>query len=757
MVEKKQTMFNIIEKEIKWEGKKLTLQTGKIARQATGAVMATYGETMVLATVVAAKEAKEDQDFFPLTVNYQEKFASSGKIPGSFNRREGRPSVHETLISRLIDRPIRPLFPETFKNEVQVIATVFNYDKENNPDIVAMIASSAALSISGIPFMGPIGAARVAYVKNKYVINPTRKQMENTKLDLVVAGTNEGVLMVESEANELSEEIMLGAVEAGFKSFQPIIKLINEMAEEVGNEKWEIPTRPAEYETVMQSFKSLIGSELKKAYTIKAKQERASKIAEIKEKAIASINEEDEASLKIAPTVFSDLEAEIMRTAILKGEPRIDGRDTKTIRPIECEVGILGRNHGSALFTRGETQALVSATIGIKDDEQLEDDLNGIRGERFMLHYNFPPFSVGETGKLGSPGRREIGHGKLAWRANHAMLPTAEEFPYTIRVVSDITESNGSSSMATTCGASLAMMDAGIPVKAPVAGIAMGLIKEGDTFAILSDIMGDEDHLGDMDFKVAGTKDGITALQMDIKITSITFEIMKQALAQAHVGREHILGKMAEAISAPRKELSKYAPTIVEMHVNPKKIRDIIGSGGNVIRSICEKSNTKIEIEDSGLVKIAGTTQEEIQTAIDIINEICVEPEVGKIYDGTVSRIMDFGAVVSFLGNNDGMVHISEIQEEKIKKIGDVLKVGDKVRVLLTEVKDGKNRLSIKQALKKENGEVKKVKETKEVKKEEKEKTSSNTKANTKTKTKAKAKTTAKTTTAKKETKSKKK
>lgn len=751
MVEKKQTMFNIIEKEIKWEGKKLTLQTGKIARQATGAVMATYGETMVLATVVAAKEAKEDQDFFPLTVNYQEKFASSGKIPGSFNRREGRPSVHETLISRLIDRPIRPLFPETFKNEVQVIATVFNYDKENNPDIVAMIASSAALSISGIPFMGPIGAARVAYVNKKYVINPTRKQMENTKLDLVVAGTNEGVLMVESEANELSEEIMLGAVEAGFKSFQPIIKLINEMAEEVGNEKWEIPARPAEYETVMQSFKSLIGSELKKAYTIKAKQERASKIAEIKEKAIASINEEDEVSLKIAPTVFSDLEAEIMRTAILKGEPRIDGRDTKTIRPIECEVGILGRNHGSALFTRGETQALVSATIGIKDDEQLEDDLNGIRGERFMLHYNFPPFSVGETGKLGSPGRREIGHGKLAWRANHAMLPTAEEFPYTIRVVSDITESNGSSSMATTCGASLAMMDAGIPVKAPVAGIAMGLIKEGDTFAILSDIMGDEDHLGDMDFKVAGTKDGITALQMDIKITSITFEIMKQALAQAHIGREHILGKMAEAISAPRKELSKYAPTIVEMHVNPKKIRDIIGSGGNVIRSICEKSNTKIEIEDSGLVKIAGTTQEEIQTAIDIINEICVEPEVGKIYDGTVSRIMEFGAVVSFLGNNDGMVHISEIQEEKVKKIGDVLKVGDKVRVLLTEVKDGKNRLSIKQALKKENGEVKKVKETKEVKKEEKEKTSSNTKASTKTKTKAK------TTTTKKETKSKKK
>lgn len=724
MFGKKKSMFNIVEKEIMWEGKKLTLQTGKIARQATGAIMATYGETMVLATVVAEKQPKEDQDFFPLTVNYQEKFASSGKIPGSFNRREGRPSTHETLVSRLIDRPIRPLFPETFKNEVQVIATVFNYDKENNPDIVAMIASSAALAVSGIPFMGPIGSARVAYIKDKYVINPTLKQMENSKLDLVVAGTSEGVLMVESEANELSEEVMLGAVEAGFKSFQPIIKLIKTMAKEVGNEKWEIPARPTEYETLMESFKSLIGKELKKAYTIKAKQERAEKITEIKEKAIASINEDDEVSLKIAPSVFSDLEAEIMRTAILKGEPRIDGRDTTTIRPIECEVGILGRNHGSALFTRGETQALVSATIGIKDDEQLEDDLNGVRGERFMLHYNFPPFSVGETGKLGSPGRREIGHGKLAWRANHAMLPTEAEFPYTIRVVSDITESNGSSSMATTCGASLAMMDAGIPVKAPVAGIAMGLIKEGDKFAILSDIMGDEDHLGDMDFKVAGTKNGITALQMDIKITSITFEIMKQALSQAHTGREHILGKMAEAITSPRTELSKYAPTIVEIHVNPKKIRDIIGSGGNVIRGICEKSNTKIEIEDNGLVKIAGTTQEEIQTAIDIINEICIEPEVGQIYDGTVSKIMDFGAVVTFLGNNDGMVHITEIQDEKPSKIEDVLKVGQKVRVLLTEIKDGKNRLSIKQAKKKDNGETKAETKTEtKAKKESKPKT----------------------------------
>ena len=696
---KKKSMFNIVEKEIMWEGKKLTLQTGKIARQATGAVFVTYGDTKVLATVVAAKEAKEGQDFFPLTVNYQEKFASAGKIPGSFNRREGRPSVHETLVSRLIDRPIRPLFPETFKNEVQVIATVFNYDKTNSPDIVAMIASSAALAISGIPFMGPIGAARVAYINDKFVVNPTKQELENTKLDLVVAGTEEGVLMVESEANELSEDTMLSAVETGFKSFQPIIKLIKEMKQEVGNPDWEIPAQVPEYATLKAKFVAEFGDEITKAYKIKAKLERQDALADIKERAFATIDAEDEVSLRVAPYVFSDIEAETMRGAILRGEPRIDGRDTKTVRPIECEVGILGRNHGSALFTRGETQALVSATIGVKDDEQLEDDLNGVRGERFMLHYNFPPFSVGECGKLGSPGRREIGHGKLAWRANHAMLPSYEEFPYTIRVVSDITESNGSSSMATTCGASLAMMDAGIPVKAPVAGIAMGLIKEGDQFAILTDIMGDEDHLGDMDFKVAGTKDGITALQMDIKITSITFEIMKQALAQAHEGRKHILGKMAEAIKEPRKELSQYAPTIVEMQINPKKIRSVIGSGGAVIRSICEKSNTKIEIEDSGLVKIAGLDKDEISVAQKMINDICADPEIGKVYDGEVIKLMDFGAVVSIMnGSNEGMVHISEIRDRKVKKIEDVLAVGDKVRVMVTEMKDGKTRLSIKQA-----------------------------------------------------------
>ena len=696
---KKKSMFNIVEKEIMWEGKKLILQTGKIARQATGAVFATYGDTKVLATVVAAKSVVEGQDFFPLTVNYQEKFASAGKIPGSFNRREGRPSVHETLVSRLIDRPIRPLFPETFKNEVQVIATVFNYDKSNAPDIVAMIASSAALAISGIPFMGPIGAARVAYVDDKFIVNPTKSELENTKLDLVVAGTDEGVLMVESEANELSEETMLSAVETGFKSFQPIIKLIKEMKAEVGNPDWEIPAQAPEYTTLKERFIAQFGEEITNAYKIKAKLERQDVLADIKERAFATIDAEDEVSLRVAPSVFSDIEAETMRGSILRGEPRIDGRDTKTVRPIECEVGILGRNHGSALFTRGETQALVSATIGVKDDEQLEDDLDGVRGERFMLHYNFPPFSVGECGKLGTPGRREIGHGKLAWRANHAMLPTYEEFPYTIRVVSDITESNGSSSMATTCGASLAMMDAGIPVRAPVAGIAMGLIKEGDKFAILTDIMGDEDHLGDMDFKVAGTKDGITALQMDIKITSITFEIMKQALAQAHEGRKHILGKMAEAIKGPRKELSQYAPTVFEMQINPKKIRSVIGTGGVVIRSICEKTNTKIEIEDSGLVKIAGLDKDEISSAKSMIDEICADPEVGKIYDGEVTKLMDFGAVVSIMnGANEGMVHISEISERKVKKIEDALSVGDKVRVKVTEMKDGKTRLSIKQA-----------------------------------------------------------
>ncbi len=693
----KKTMFNIIEKEIMWAGKKLTLQTGKIARQATGAVFAKYGETTVLATVVAAKDAKPDQDFFPLTVNYQEKFASSGKIPGSFQRREGRPSTRETLISRLIDRPIRPLFPKTFKNEVQVIATVYNYDKANNPDILAMVASSAAIAISGIPFTAPIGAARVGYIDGSFIINPLRHEIEKSELDLVVAGTDEGVLMVESEANELSEDIMLSAVETGFKSFGPVIKLIREMKKEVGNKDWQTPEMPKEYFDLKTKITDDFKTEIKKAYQIHDKLSRQEELSEIREKIIAGIDENDSVSMLIAPSVISDIEAEIMRTAVLNGEKRIDGRKVTEIRPIECEVGILNRNHGSALFTRGETQVLVSATIGVKDDEQLIDDLNGVSSQKFLLHYNFPPFSVGECGKLGSPGRREIGHGQLAWRANHPMLPTEEEFPYTIRVVSDVTESNGSSSMATTCGASLAMMDAGIPVKNPVAGIAMGLIKEGDKYVILSDIMGDEDHLGDMDFKVAGTKNGITALQMDIKITSITFDIMKHALSQAYDGRIHILKKMATAIKSARKELSPYAPTIFEMTINPKKIKDVIGSGGSVIRSICEKSNTKIEILDTGVVKIAGTSQAEIDTAKDLIEKICEEPELGKVYDCEVIKILEFGAIVSFMGGQEGMIHISELKNDKVKEINDIVKIGDKLKAKVVDIYNGKIKLSQKQ------------------------------------------------------------
>ncbi|MDR1008723.1 MAG: polyribonucleotide nucleotidyltransferase [Rickettsiales bacterium] len=694
-------MFNITEKKMKWEGKELVLQTGKIARQATGAVLATYGDTAVLATVVAAKEAKPDQGFFPLTVNYIEKFASGGKIPGSFKRREGQPSTDETLTARLIDRPIRPLFPESFKNEVQVVLTVFNYDKQNSPDIVAMIAASAALAVSGIPFAGPIGGARVAYKDGKYIINPTLKELDGTELDLVVAGTKEGVLMVESEASQLSEEVMLGAVEAGFESFQGVIKLIAELAKDAGKAKWEIPTVSEDFKIVDKIVRDSVGKDLEKAYSIKEKLARQDAVhaAEAKAKeAVNKITNTEGEHDQLTITSFENLSAEIMRGAVLAGKPRIDGRDTKTIRPIECEVGIFNRNHGSALFTRGETQAIVTATIGVKDDEQLEDDLDGVRGNPYMLHYNFPPYSVGETGRMGAPGRREIGHGKLAWRANHAVLPSHEDFPYTIRVVSDVTESNGSSSMATTCGANLAMMDAGIPVKAAVAGIAMGLIKEGDKFAILSDIMGDEDHLGDMDFKVAGTKDGITALQMDIKITSITFEIMKKALEQALEGRKHILGKMASAIKEPRKEMSQYAPTIRTIEINPKKIREVIGSGGSVIKGITEKTQTKIDIEDSGVVKISGLSGDDIQAAVDIIMGIAADPEVGKIYDAKVIKLMEFGAIVTFGTNFEGMIHVSEISSDKgrLKSPADVLKVGDVVKAVVVEPKDGKTRLSMK-------------------------------------------------------------
>jgi len=693
----KKTMFdNVVEKEMKWEGKKLTLQTGKIARQAGGAVLATYGDTVVLATVVAAKEALPAQDFFPLTVNYQEKFASGGKIPGSFKRREGQPSTDETLTSRLIDRPIRPLFPETFRNEVQIVPTVFNYDKENRPDIVALIATSAALAVSGIPFAGPIGAARVGFKDGKYIINPTLAEQAESQLDLVVAGTSEGVLMVESEAKMLSEEVMLGAVKAGFDSFQPVIEMINDLAKKAGKERWAEPVRPAAYDEVLTWMKGAAKSELSAALSIKDKLERQDARKAVLTK-LKSHYAEDSAELAMIPAVFEDYTAEVMRGAVLDGKPRLDGRKSTDIRPIECEVGIFNRNHGSALFTRGETQAIVTATIGVKDDEALIDDLNGISFDRFMLHYNFPPYSVGEIKRMGSPGRREIGHGKLAWRANHPVMPSFEEFPYTVRIVSDVTESNGSSSMATTCGASLALMDAGIPVKAPIAGIAMGLIKEGDKFVILSDIMGDEDHLGDMDFKVAGSKDGITALQMDIKITSITFDIMKKALEQAKEGRLHILGKMADAIKAPRKNLSQYAPTIKTIEIPTKKIREVIGSGGTVIREIQEKTGTKIDIEDSGKVNVSGTSAESIEAALAIIHDIVDDPEVGKVFTGKVVRIMDMGAIVEF-GRHDGMVHISEISKNRVAKVEDALKIGDEVKVLLMESREGKNKLSMKRA-----------------------------------------------------------
>ena len=691
----KKTMFdNVVEKEMKWEGKKLTLQTGKIARQAGGAVLATYGETIVLATVCAAKEAAPNQGFFPLTVNYQEKFASGGKIPGSFKRREGQPSTDETLTSRLIDRPIRPLFPETFKNEVQVIATVFNYDKENRPDIVAMVAVSAALAVSGVPFAGPIGGARVGFKDGKYMVNPTLAEQAESELDLIVAGTSEGVLMVESEANMLSEDIMLGAVKAGFDSFQPVIKMIEELAKKAGKERWETPVRPAACDAVLSWLKGSVQSELEKAFTVKDKLERQEAVKAVKEKAKANYAEDSEEAAVVS-SVFEDYTAEIMRGTVLEGKPRIDGRKPSDIRPIECEVGLFNRNHGSALFTRGETQAIVTATIGVKDDEALIDDLNGISYDHFMLHYNFPPYSVGEIKRMGSPARREIGHGKLAWRANHAVMPSHEEFPYTIRIVADVTESNGSSSMATTCGASLALMDAGIPVKAPIAGIAMGLIKEGEKFVILSDIMGDEDHLGDMDFKVAGSKEGITALQMDLKITSINFDIMKKALEQAREGRLHILGKMADAIKAPRKELSQYAPTIKSIEIPPKKIREVIGSGGCVIREIQEKTGTKIDIEDSGKVNVSGTSAESIEAALAIIHDIVDDPEVGKVFTGKVVRIMDMGAIVEF-GRHDGMVHISELSKERVAKVEDAVKLGDEVKVLLMESKEGKNKLSMK-------------------------------------------------------------
>ncbi|HUC64871.1 MAG TPA: polyribonucleotide nucleotidyltransferase [Stellaceae bacterium] len=689
-------MFEIFRKELMWGGRRLVLETGKVARQADGAVMATYGETTVLCTAVAMKQAKPGQDFFPLTVNYQEKTFAAGKIPGGFFKREGRPSEKETLVSRLIDRPIRPLFAPGFRNETQVVCTVLSHDLENDPDIVALVGTSAALTLSGIPFLGPIGAARVGYIDGKYVLNPQLDEMPNTALDLVVAGTQEGVLMVESEAKELSEDVMLGAVMFGHQQFQPVIQAIIELAEAAAKEPWDLPPVSPEAEAIEAKTRAAVAADIAAAYAERQKQARSDKLDAAKAK-LADVFADD-AQRQLAAKAFKEIEKDIVRGAILKGEPRIDGRDTKTIRPIVAEVGVLPRAHGSALFTRGETQAMVVTTLGTGQDEQIIDALEGEYRSHFMLHYNFPPYSTGEAGRMGSPGRREIGHGKLAWRAVHPLLPTKEGFPYTVRVVSEITESNGSSSMASVCGASLSLMDAGVPLKRPVAGIAMGLIKEGAEFAVLSDILGDEDHLGDMDFKVAGTEHGVSALQMDIKITSITEEIMRIALGQAKAGRLHILGEMAKALDAAREAVSSNAPRITTITIPKDKIREVIGSGGKVIREICETTGAKIDIEDDGTIKVAAVDASASQAAIDWIRGIVAEPEVGVIYNGKVVKTVDFGAFVNFLGARDGLVHISELAPHRVGKTTDIVKVGDQVKVKVLGFDDrGKVKLSMKQ------------------------------------------------------------
>jgi polyribonucleotide nucleotidyltransferase len=689
-------MFNYFRKELDWGGRKLVLETGKMARQADGAVLARYGDTIVLCTVVGVRAAKPGQDFFPLTVDYQEKAFAAGKIPGGFFKREGRPSENETLVSRLIDRPIRPLFPENFRNEVQVIATVLSHDLENDPDIVAMIGCSAALTISGIPFFGPIAAARIGYENGEYILNPTLAQMENATLELVVAGTSEGVLMVESEAKELTEEVMLGAVTFGHAAFQPVINAIIELAEHAAREPWPLP-EPSEAEIALKKRIDELGrAAIAEGYKEVVKQERYARVGAAKKVVVAALIEEG-LNAESAKSIMKDLEADIVRNAILDTGLRIDGRDTKTVRPIVAEVGILPRAHGSALFTRGETQALCVATLGTGQDEQIIDCLEGEYRENFMLHYNFPPYSVGEAGRVGSPKRREIGHGKLAWRAVHPLLPGKDIFPYTLRVVSEILESNGSSSMATVCGTSLSLMDAGVPLKRPVAGIAMGLIKEDRGFAVLSDILGDEDHLGDMDFKVAGTEVGITSLQMDIKITSITPEIMQIALAQAKDGRLHILGEMAKALTGSRSDVAVTAPRITIIHVPKEKIREVIGTGGKVIREIVEVSGAKIDIEDDGTIKIAATSEEASKKAIDMIRGIVAEPEVGAVYNGKVVKTAEFGAFVNFLGSRDGLVHISELTQGRVNRTTDVVNVGDAVKVKCLGFDDrGKVKLSMR-------------------------------------------------------------
>jgi polyribonucleotide nucleotidyltransferase len=689
-------MFDIHREHIEWGGKTLVLETGRIARQADGAVLATLGETSVLATVVSSKSPKEGIDFLPLTVNYQEKAFAAGRIPGGYFKREGRPTERETLISRLIDRPIRPLFVDGYRCDTQVIVTVLSHDLENDPDILAMVAVSAALTLSGVPFQGPVGAARVGYINGEYVLNTPIDKMPESVLDLVVAGTSDAVLMVESEAKELSEEVMLGAVMFGHRSFQAVINGIIRLAEKAAKDPRDFT--PPDHSVLYGKIKAFAEADLRAAYGEKQKQVRYSKIDSVKKRVMAAFTGEGKPDLPLTVSgQFKELEAAIVRNDILDTGRRIDGRDTKTVRPIVSEVGVLPRTHGSSLFTRGETQALVVTTLGTGEDEQYVDSLEGTYKQHFMLHYNFPPYSVGETGRMGSPGRREIGHGKLAWRAINPLLPAKESFPYTIRAVSEITESNGSSSMATVCGTSLAMMDAGVPLKSPCAGIAMGLIKEGGRFAVLSDILGDEDHLGDMDFKVAGSANGVTALQMDIKITGITEEIMKVALTQAKDGRMHILGEMGKAITGARSELGEHAPRIEVINIPTDKIREVIGSGGKVIREIVEKTGAKIDIQDDGTVKVASANGESIRAALKWIKSIVAEPEVGEIYEGKVVKVMDFGAFVNFFGARDGLVHISQLSPKKVAKTGDVVKEGDKVFVKLLGFDDrGKVRLSMK-------------------------------------------------------------
>ncbi|WP_185983985.1 polyribonucleotide nucleotidyltransferase [Aureimonas mangrovi] len=705
-------MFNTHRVEIDWAGRPLTLETGKIARQADGAVLATYGETVVLATVVSQKQPKAGFDFFPLTVNYQEKTFAAGKIPGGFFKREGRPSEKETLVSRLIDRPIRPLFAEGYKNDTQVVATVLQHDLENDPDVVAMVAVSAALTLSGVPFMGPIGGARVGYINGEYKLNPHVDEMPESKLDLVVAGTQDAVLMVESEAQELDEATMLGAVMFGHKGFQPVIDAIIKLAEHAAKEPRDhsVPDHSALEGEMLQ----IAESELREAYKNTDKMARYNAVDAVKAKVVAHFlpegTEETKYSKEEVGSVFKELQAKIVRWNILDTKSRIDGRELDKVRPIVAEAGLLPRTHGSALFTRGETQALVVATLGTGEDEQFVDALTGTYKETFLLHYNFPPYSVGETGRMGSPGRREIGHGKLAWRAIRPMLPAKEQFPYTIRAVSEVTESNGSSSMATVCGTSLALMDAGVPLARPVAGIAMGLILEGERFAVLSDILGDEDHLGDMDFKVAGTNEGITSLQMDIKIQGITEEIMKIALDQAKGGREHILTEMNKSLGEARAELGEFAPRIEVMQIPTDKIRDVIGSGGKIIREIVEKTGAKINIEDDGTVKIASSSGKEIEAARKWIHSIVAEPEVGEIYEGTVVKCVEFGAFVNFFGSKDGLVHISQLAADRVQKTQDVVKEGQKVWVKLMGFDErGKVRLSMKVVDQETGEEIKKA------------------------------------------------